>query len=79
MGITNFYACIGYPQKDDAYLTKNSAQFHAHLGYKENGYFHHCGYKFHRWYDMIWMEKIVDVVEHPKPIVPYPNIKETNR
>lgn len=79
MGITNFYACIGYPQKDDAYLTKNSAQFHAHLGYKENGYFHHCGYKFHRWYDMIWMEKIVDVVEHPKPIIPYPNIKETNR
>lgn len=74
MGITNFYACIGYPQKEDAYLTKNSALFHEHLGYTKNGYFHHCGYKFDRWYDMIWMEKIIKKVEHPSPRIPYPQL-----
>lgn len=33
----------------------NSANFHAHLGFAEVGRFHKCGYKFGRWYDMIWM------------------------
>ena len=59
MGITNLYACIGYPQTEDEYLTKNSAGFHEHLGYRITGEFHKCGYKFGRWYDMIWMEKII--------------------
>lgn len=59
MGITNLYACIGYPKEEDEYLTKNSAEFHSHLGYKLAGTFHSCGYKFQRWYDMIWMEKII--------------------
>ena len=27
MGVLNLYACIGYPQVEDEYLTKNSAQF----------------------------------------------------
>ncbi|MER2139653.1 MAG: GNAT family N-acetyltransferase, partial [Succiniclasticum sp.] len=27
--------------------------------YKTAGRFHKCGYKFGRWYDMIWMEKII--------------------
>ena len=59
MGILNLYACIGYPQEEDEYLTKNSAQFHEHLGFKLIGTFTKCGYKFGRWYDMIWMEKII--------------------
>lgn len=57
MGITNLYACIGYPQTEDEYLDKNSEQFHAHLGFQTVGTFHRCGYKFNRWYDMIWMER----------------------
>ena len=32
--IINLYACIGYPEEDDEYLTKNSKQFHEHLGYR---------------------------------------------
>lgn len=32
-------ACIGYPEEDDEYLTKNSAQFHEHLGYRMIGEF----------------------------------------
>ena len=59
MGILNLYACIGYPQVEDEYLTRNSAQFHQHLGFALCGTFHNCGYKFGRWYDMIWMEKIL--------------------
>ena len=64
MGILNLYACIGYPDEEDQYLTKNSAQFHQHMGYKTVGEFHNCGYKFDRWYNMIWMEKIIG--EHGK-------------
>ena len=56
-GIRNLYACIGVPTVPDEYLTDNSARFHAHLGYRTVGHFHTCGYKFGRWYDMIWMEK----------------------
>ena len=59
MGILNLYACIGCPKADDEYLTHNSAEFHAHLGFKTVGEFRDCGYKFGRWYNMIWMEKIV--------------------
>ncbi len=59
MGILNMYACIGYPEKEDEYLTKNSAEFHEHLGYTKVGEFHKCGRKFNRWYNMIWMEKFI--------------------
>lgn len=59
MGILNLYACIGYPETEDEYLTKNSAQFHEHMGYRMAGKFQMCGYKFGRWYDMVWMEKII--------------------
>ena len=61
-GILNLYACIGIPAEDagdDEYLNHNSEQFHAHLGYKTVGTFHKCGYKFGRWYNMIWMEKMI--------------------
>ena len=67
--ICNLYACIGYPEVEDEYLTKNSAQFHAHLGYRMVGEFYHCGYKFNRWYNMVWMEKLLDPeIKHPKSI-----------
>ena len=59
MGILNLYACIGYPETEDEYLNRNSAEFHEHLGYTKVGQFHKCGYKFGRWYDMIWMDKII--------------------
>ena len=58
-GITNLYACIGDPTKEDEYLTKDSELFHERLGYIKVGEFHRCGYKFDRWYNMIWMEKII--------------------
>ena len=67
MGILNLYACIGYPEEDDEYLTKNSAEFHEHLGYRLVGKFENCGYKFGRWYHMVWMEKIIGEHEEKQP------------
>ena len=59
IGIINLYACIADPISEDEYLTKNSEQFHQHMGYAKVGEFHKCGYKFGRWYNMIWMEKMI--------------------
>ncbi len=69
MGILNLYACIGYPEVEDEYLTTNSADFHAHLGFAQVGRFHRCGYKFGRWYDMIWMERILGAHTAHQPSV----------
>lgn len=77
MGIINLYACIGYPESDDEYLTANSADFHAHLGFVKVGEFHKCGYKFGCWYNMIWMEKIIG--EHkmqPSSVTYYPELEK---
>ena len=71
MGILNLYACIGYPEEEDEYLTRNSAGFHAHLGFTAVGQFHNCGYKFGRWYHMIWMEKIIGEHRRDQPPVAF--------
>lgn len=75
MGILNMYACIGYPDNEDEYLTKNSAEFHSHIGFVQVGEFHKCGYKFGRWYNMIWMEKIIG--EHKEKQAPVTCCKGT--
>ena len=63
------YACIGVPRGADPYLTDNSRQFHAHLGYRQIGEFQACGDKFGRWYDMIWMEKCIGThTDTPAPV-----------
>ncbi len=58
-GILNLYACIGDPIEEDEYLIRDSEMFHRSLGYVKVGEFHKCGYKFGRWYNMIWMEKFI--------------------
>lgn len=69
MGIINLCACIGVPIGEDAYLTRNSVEYHAHMGYRMVGEFHKCGYKFGHWYDMAWMEKsIAPHLEKPEPV-----------
>ena len=59
LGVTNLYACVAWPEVEDEYLTGNSVRFHAHMGFVECAHFHKCGCKFGRWYDMIWMEKLI--------------------
>jgi len=58
-GYLNINVSIAYPDNEDEHLTKNSAEFHEHLGYRMVGEFHKCGYKFNRWYNLIWMEKFI--------------------
>lgn len=68
-GILNMYACIAVPDgADDETLTRNSEQFHAHLGYRLVGEFYRCGFKGSRWYNMVWMEKMLG--EHGGDQVP---------
>ena len=59
MGILNLYACIAWPARKDEYRTTDSAAFHRRLGFVMVGRFHRCCYKFGRWYDMIFMEKVL--------------------
>lgn len=63
MNIQNVNACISTVEVEDEYLSRNSLYFHEHLGYSLVGEFHKCGYKFNRWYNMVWMEKFIG--EHP--------------
>ena len=73
--ILNLNACIGIPAEEDAYLTKNSMEFHAHMGYAPVGVFHRSGYKFGRWYDMIWMEKMLgEHVQKPEEVILFPRL-----
>ena len=70
-GILNLNACIAFLPDDrlqamgneqwtsDPYLTLDSVHFHEHMGYQKVAHFHQCGKKFGKWYDMIWMEKII--------------------
>lgn len=74
--ILNMNACIGYPETEDEYLTKNSAEFHGHLGYRMVGEFRQCGYKFGRWYNMVWMEKMIgEHTDNPLPVIAFPDLK----
>jgi phosphinothricin acetyltransferase len=74
--ITNLYANIAYSETEDEHLTRNSVEFHEHMGYTVAGHLHKCGYKFDRWYDMVCMEKVIgNQKDAPKPFVPFPEIR----
>lgn len=74
-GILNANACIAYPIVEDEYLTRNSVDFHARMGYAWIGEFHQCGYKFNRWYNMVWMEKLIgDHKDKQEPVKPFKEI-----
>lgn len=69
--ILSLYACIAYTDHEDVHLTNNSMRFHAHMGYELTAKFPKCGYKFDKWYDMIWMHK--EIGSHngpPSPVIP---------
>lgn len=74
--ILNLNACIGYTETEDEHLTNNSMEFHAHMGYTLVGRFHNSGYKFGRWYDMIWMEKLIgEHSDNPLPVIAFPALE----
>lgn len=68
--VTNLYAGAANPVNsvdgEDPYLTRNSEHFHEALGYKTVGRFNLIGYKFNRWYNLIYMEKIIGKHNSPQ-------------
>lgn len=58
-GIKNLYVSIAYTDEADEHLPVGSIPFHEHEGFKKVAHFHKCGVKFGRWYDLIWMEKML--------------------
>ncbi len=60
MGLCSLYACITVPRGEDPFVTGDSAEFHAHLGYREIARFPGSGSKFGRWYDTVIMEKVLN-------------------
>lgn len=74
-GILNVNACIACTDEEDEYLTNDSVHYHEKKGYKMVGEFHQCGYKFGRWYNMVWMEKIIGEHMPDQPDVrPFPDV-----
>ena len=73
--ILNMNACIACTEIEDEYLTNASIRYHEHLGYRMVGWFTNCGYKFHRWYNLAWMEKeIGEHVADQPPVIAFPNL-----
>lgn len=66
MGMVSVYACCTAAQPGDPFCPTTSLHFHARRGYVEVGRFPACGYKFSRWYDMVWLEK--QLAPRPAPI-----------
>jgi len=59
MGVRNVYAVVADPVEEDEYLTRNSEQFHTHMGFTRVAKLNLCGNKFGRWYNVLWLEKLI--------------------
>ena len=70
--ITNIYASVAFAEHEDEYLTHSSVRFHKRMGYKEIGRFSKCGYKFGKWYDLLWFEKFIGEHTSPNDFLPFP-------
>lgn len=58
-GILNMNACITTLGHPDPHLPQDSVPFHEAMGFSRCAHFHKSGYKFGRWYDVVWMEKMI--------------------
>ena len=76
--VYNMEACIAHCEPADEYVPATSRLFHERLGFRLVGKFVKCAYKFGRWYDMIWMEKILgDHITNPDPFIPLPQVDQS--
>ena len=76
MNIQNLNACIAWLDEEDEYLTHDSVRFHERRGFKTAARFDSCGWKFGRWYDMIWMEKHIGPHRpQPGPVIPFSRLR----
>lgn len=77
-GVLNLYADVAVTDEEDPHLTRNSQEFHTHMGYRTVGIFHACAYKFDKWYDLAALEKYLDKhPEHPCAFIPFSELRKT--
>ena len=63
-GFKAVYALIAATRRSpDAHLTDASIKFHTKMGFSQVGYLTACGYKFEKWYDLVYMEKHIAPIE----------------
>lgn len=53
LGYCRVYSCVTYPNPP-------SIAFHTKYGFQEIGVFHKAGYKFGKWFDILWLELDID-------------------
>ena len=56
-GILNLLAGVAFFEKEDEFLSHDSYLFHIKEGYEKVAHLKAVGKKFHRWYDLLWMQK----------------------
>ena len=56
-GIVNALAGVAYSEKEDEYLSHDSYRFHIREGYTKVAHMKSIGFKFNRWYDLLWLQK----------------------
>lgn len=59
-GIVNTLAGVAYADEEDEFLTHDSVEFHKARGYVEVAHMIKVGKKFDRWYDLLWMQKVIN-------------------
>lgn len=74
-GVVNAVSLITKPT--DEYSDFNSVQFHEKMGYKHVGELKDCGYKFNRWYTLLYMDKQIGTPqENMPPIKDFNEVRE---
>ena len=72
------HACIASPDRKDEHLTDDSEKFHKKLGFEIAGKHCQCGYKFGKWYSVIWMDKSIrKKTTKPEAFIPFTQISKT--
>lgn len=70
--VLNMNAGVAFSEAEDEFLTKDSPKFHERMGFVQAAHFHNCGFKFNRWYDLLWFEKCIGAhTEDPAPLLPF--------
>ena len=75
-GVIKTIALITPPPSEEEKKIYNSVAFHEKMGYRLVGCLDYSGYKFDRWYQTVFMEKIIGTpTEHMQPIKTFDEVR----
>ncbi|WP_165062690.1 GNAT family N-acetyltransferase [Adlercreutzia sp. ZJ154] len=70
--ICTVHACIASPDGKDEHLTDASEKFHKKMGFEIVGRHSLVGYKFRKWYSIVWMDKVIsERLDNPIAFIPF--------